>query len=121
MSASAPTTTAALEAIDLSTAEKHECPGVVTRDQDRDAWYLAYVFDEFMVGRFSRQWYGLHFDCDWGASGIQFDAPGSNSSCWLALWRICADEGLIAEGRRHRSRQQELIRKAREEDEDDDA
>lgn len=53
--------------------------------------YLAKFEGDWHIGTFSRQWYGLHFDCDWGASGIQFDAPGSNGSTWQKLYRI---EGL---------------------------
>lgn len=72
-----------VEPIDLSLADKHECPGI--NDSD---YFLAFVCNQYLVGKFSRQWYGWNFDCGWGASGVQFDAPGSNASSWKALWRI---------------------------------
>lgn len=50
--------------------------------------YIADFGSGLYIGRFSRQWYGLNFDCDWGASGIKFDPPGENSSQWAAIWEI---------------------------------
>ncbi len=78
-----------LSPVNLRKGKGHDHP-----DIDARSLYLAEIkFDEdrastFLVGRFSRQWYGLNFDCNWGASGLQFDTPGSNCSCWKRLWRI---------------------------------
>lgn len=80
-----------LEEIDLTKATGHECPEINGHEGD---WYLAEIqfsTDKkpfYTVGHFSRQWFGLHFDCDWGMSGLQFDAPGYNCSAWKRLWRI---------------------------------
>lgn len=76
-----------LEVIDLSKADKHECPGINNKDQ-----FLAYIDGEFHAGKFSRQWFGWNFN-GWkhNGVGIQFDAPGSNSSRWQGLWRINED------------------------------
>lgn len=72
-----------LDEIDLSLAKEHDCPGINSED-----WFLAYVMGRFLVGTFSKQHYGWNFDCGWGASGVQFDAPGYNASSWARLWRI---------------------------------
>lgn len=74
-----------LEEIDLSLASKHECPGINTEDE-----FLALINGEYHVGKFNRQWYGWSFD-GWKGNpyaGLQFDAPGSNSSRWQGLWRL---------------------------------
>lgn len=72
-----------LKRVSLCAAKGHNLPGVTTRKL-----YLAKVDDEFHLGRFSRQWYGLNFDCPGAGVGIQFDAPGSNNSGWQALWEV---------------------------------
>ena len=73
-----------LRRINLRHAVEHEHPDIkVGRTK-----YLARIDGEWYFGRFSRQWYGLHFDCDFGCSGIQFDAPGSNESSWERLFEI---------------------------------
>ena len=74
-----------LIAIDLSQAYQHECPGI----NDKDS-FLALIDGQFFAGTFSRQWYGWNFE-GWtpnSIAGLQFDAPGWNSSDWQALWRI---------------------------------
>lgn len=108
-----------LEEVDLTQADKHECPGINEAGPERDGdWYLAFVCGEFMVGKFSRQHYGLNFDCDWGASGVQFDAPGSNASSWMALWRIAGGEELLSAAAVARNARQALL-DARDREEDD--
>lgn len=61
-------------------------------DIQLDRWYLAEIQNGkkpmYLTGTFSRQWYGLNFDCDWGGSGLQFDKPGTNKSSWLRLWLL---------------------------------
>lgn len=79
-----------LKKIDLSKAEGHRHPDIIVGHKK---WYLAKLKwedgdSEFIVGRFEHQWHGLHFDCEWGACGIQFDAPGTNHSPWVGLWEI---------------------------------
>jgi hypothetical protein len=73
--------------IDLSKAHENKHP-----DIKRGVRYLAelvlYDKPELLYGTFSKQWYGWNFDCNWGCSGIQFDAPGYNSSPWRRLWKI---------------------------------
>lgn len=73
-----------LKQIDLSKAVEHECPGVKTDGTQ----YLAKIDGEWLTGPFSREWYGLHFDTTWGMTGLQFDAPGYNSSEWEQLYEI---------------------------------
>ena len=72
-----------LEPVDLSQAKKHECSGI--NDQD---YFLAHIGDILLLGKFSRQWFGWNFDCGWGESGRQFDAPEWNASDWKKLWRV---------------------------------
>lgn len=79
-----------LEPIDLSLAEEHECPGIVQGEL-----CLALIEDEFVLGRFYREWYGWNFECDRGALGIQFNAPGWCYSSWQALWRITGADDLV--------------------------
>lgn len=73
-----------LKPVDLSKAKEHECPDVKVGRKV----YLAKIDGEFHVGRFSRQWYGLNFDTPAYDAGVQFDAPGTNSSSWQALWEL---------------------------------
>lgn len=73
-----------LKRLDLRKSDKHNHPDVVPEDR----YYLARVGDSLYLGTFSKQWYGLNFDCDWGVSGMQFDAPGTNRSDWKELWEI---------------------------------
>lgn len=73
-----------LKKIDLSKASKHECPSIKIGATE----YLAIINKELYFGSFSKEWYGLNFDCDYGVSGIQFDAPGYNSSEWQELYEI---------------------------------
>ena len=49
--------------------------------------YRCKIDGQIFYGKFSRQWYGLFFE-DWlpGTIGIQFDAPGTNSSTWEGVW-----------------------------------
>lgn len=51
-------------------------------------YYLARIGANLYFGRFSRQWYGWNFDDGWGASGHQFDPPGTNRSDWKQLWEV---------------------------------
>lgn len=80
-----------LTPIDLSKANEHDHPDINTR-----SWFLAEIrHDEdaesiFLVGKFSKQWYGFNFDCDddrFGC-GLQFDEPGQNCSSWRKLWKV---------------------------------
>jgi hypothetical protein len=73
-----------LKPISLARATEHRCPGVVVGKK----LYLAKIGGEFHLGRFGREWYGLNFDTPAYGAGIQFDAPGSNSSEWEALWEL---------------------------------
>jgi len=41
----------------------------------------------YFTGTFHMQWYGLNFSGVYDA-GVQFDAPGFNSSKWEAIWEI---------------------------------
>lgn len=77
-----------LTEIDLSQADKHECPGI-----DAESVFLCLIDGELHTGQFSRQWYGWSFDgWRWNpAAGLQFDAPGSNSSRWERIWKIELD------------------------------
>jgi hypothetical protein len=72
-----------LKPIDLSKAKEHECPGIEPGKRQ----YLCLIDGKFFVGTFGRQWYGLNFE-GWYDVGLQFDAPGWNSSNWQAVWEI---------------------------------
>jgi hypothetical protein len=68
--------------------------------------YLCLIDGQFFCGKFSQQWYGLNFR-PYGASGLQYDPPGTNFSGWQRVWRInnAAEiaeqaEPAYAEGRR---------------------
>jgi hypothetical protein len=74
-----------LTELDLSKAVRHTHPDIVA---DADHHYLAQINGRLHFGTFSEQHYGLNFNCNWGASGMQFDAPGSNYSRWQRLWLI---------------------------------
>lgn len=73
-----------LTEIDLSLAVEHNHPHI----KPGKTQYLAKFKGDnrLYLGTFSKEWYGLNFDCDWG--GRQFDAPGYNSSSWKRLWVI---------------------------------
>ena len=72
-----------LERISLRGARRSELPGVNTRST-----YLVKYAGNLYLGKFTRQWYGLNFNCDFGASGMQFNAPGYNLSRWQGVWRV---------------------------------
>lgn len=56
-------------------------------------WYLAKINRLYYVGTFSKEWFGLTFDCDFGECGsIQFDTPGTNASDWKRLWLLVPDK-----------------------------
>jgi len=101
--------------INLSKGEGHEHPDIVVGKP-----YLAYVMGKYISGTFSRQWYGLHFDCDWGASGIQFDAPGFNLSTWEALWLLPEPDPAWVARKEERNRKVNEAREREREDEWDD-
>jgi hypothetical protein len=68
--------------IDLSKAIKHEHPDIST-----ERMYLVKVHGGWFFGPFTRQWFGLSFS-RWGGAGLQFDAPGWNSSRWERVIEI---------------------------------
>lgn len=68
--------------VDLSRAVEHECPGIIL-----GAPYLAKIGGRYWAGHFCREWYGLRFH-GWYGRGLQFDAPGFNSSDWEGVWLI---------------------------------
>lgn len=72
-----------LKEISLKGIDKKGSGRISTRKQ-----YLADFGCGLHFGQFTKQWYGLNFDCDWGASGMQFDPPGENSSDWHQLWEV---------------------------------
>lgn len=45
--------------------------------------YMANIEGDLYVGKFSRHWYGLNFDCDWGYSGVQLDGRSI-----IDLWEL---------------------------------
>jgi hypothetical protein len=65
--------------LDLSKAVRHDHPDIIVGQL-----YLVKVHRSWFLGKFSRLWYGLNFN-NWGTSGLQFDAPGYNSSRWEAV------------------------------------
>lgn len=71
--------------IDLSKSDKHEHPDIRTDG----TLYLAKHDGEWIIGTFDRQWYGLNFNWFWSCvAGLQFDAPGFNSSRWQELYEM---------------------------------
>jgi len=82
--------------IDLTKAIEHECPSVRC---DGTVYLAKFNSYGYAVGSFSREWYGLNFSGspvgNW--NGVQFDAPGWNSSSWEYLWEIvdvCTSQAL---------------------------
>jgi len=69
-----------LKRINLRKLKGNEHPDLSTRKL-----YLVDVYGDLYVGRFTRQHYGLNFDCDWGASGLQL---GSGPDAIRAIWEI---------------------------------
>lgn len=65
-----------LREIDLSRGDRNMHPDIVPGRH-----YMVRIYGAWHMGRFSEVWYGLNF-FPWGTSGIQFDAPGYNSSRW---------------------------------------
>ena len=75
-----------LTRVSLKNARKHDCPDVSLRKR-----YLVKIEDDFYVGHFEREWYGLNFvGSGWSEVSIQFDAPGENSSGWQGVWELRA-------------------------------
>ena len=70
--------------IDLSKGDKHEHPDL----KEDGTYYLVDWDGQLLIGRFGRQWYGLVFRWFWGATSLQFDAPGSNHSSWRKVWEL---------------------------------
>ena len=77
-----------LRVLDLSKAEKHFHP-----DVDLNKKYLVKIAGEWYFGGFKKVWFGLNFS-PWknGMVGIQFDAPGFNSSGWERIIEIDLEE-----------------------------
>lgn len=50
------------------------------------------VETDLHFGQFREVWYGWNFDCGWGASGFQYDQPGSNHSDWHRCWKLVGYE-----------------------------
>jgi hypothetical protein len=69
--------------IDLSKSFEHSHPDIV-----EDRVYLARIDGQFHTGTFSHELYGWNFEGGPWQTGLQFDAPGWNSSSWEALWEI---------------------------------
>ena len=74
-----------LKWIDLSKGDGHKHPDIKA---DGKTHYLAVIHGALFSGTFTKQHYGLNFDDGWGASGHQFDTPGTNASDWHALWEL---------------------------------
>ena len=69
--------------LDLSLSQGHHHPDIKADGTS----YLVKVNGGWFFGPFSMQWYGLNFS-RWGASGCQFDAPGTNASRWEAVIEV---------------------------------
>ena len=80
-------------AIDLSKSVHKKGSGTTSSktthpDISTNKNYLVKVYNKLMIGTFAIQWYGLSFHPIWACSSIQYDAPGTNSSGWEAIWEI---------------------------------
>jgi len=73
-----------LKKIDLTKGIEHSHPDL----RCDGTYYLVDWSGHLIVGTFSKVWFGLNFEWFWGASSIQFDAPGFNSSGWRKVWEI---------------------------------
>jgi len=69
--------------LDLSLAVKHEHPDIKAGPQ-----YLCQIDGKWFMGEFSREWYGWNFEGWLNDSGLQFDAPGWNSSSWQRVFEM---------------------------------
>lgn len=75
--------------IDLSKSDRHFHPDI----KPDGTLYLIQLSDgpgSWFFGPFTRQWYGLSFS-RWGNAGLQFDAPGFNSSRWTRVFEFDPD------------------------------
>jgi hypothetical protein len=72
-----------LKPIDITLANKYECPGI-----EIGKLYLVKKNGCYVLGVFNRQWYGLNFQPASCGCGFQFDAPGQNASKWEAIWEL---------------------------------
>jgi hypothetical protein len=75
-----------LKEIDLSKGIKSDHPDLKTDGTQ----YLILYSDRYMVGTFSKVWFGLV--CHAGWLNPQFDTPGYNSSNWQRVWEIIDNE-----------------------------
>lgn len=73
--------------VNLKNAQEHRCPNIKVGTRYT---YLCKIGGQWGIGSFSREWYGLNFYSDnfSGGNGIQFDAPGFNSSEWEEVYQI---------------------------------
>lgn len=68
--------------LDMSKSDEHTHPDINGRNT-----YLCLIDGEYYTGKFSKQWFGWNFNAVYDA-GLQFDAPGYNSSNWQQIWKI---------------------------------
>jgi len=73
-----------LKEIDLTKGKEHKHPDI----KCDKTHYVADWDGHLILGQFSEVWFGLTFNWFWGASSLQFDAPGYNSSSWKKLWEV---------------------------------
>jgi hypothetical protein len=71
-----------LEQLDLTKGDKNSHPKIDGRSS-----YLCLIDGNFYAGKFSKVWFGWHFD-GWFDVGMQYDKPGYNSSSWQRIWKI---------------------------------
>ena len=73
-----------LKEIDLTKGNKHEHPDI----RCDGTHYVVDWGGHLLIGTFGRVVFGLNFSWFWGATSLQFDAPGSNYSSWRKLWEV---------------------------------
>lgn len=66
--------------LDLTKGDKHNHPDIVV-----GTTYLVRIDKRWFMGKFTKQWYGLHFGPWINGVGIQYDTPGGNRSMWEAV------------------------------------
>ena len=75
--------------LDLTKGEASTHPQINGKDS-----YLCLIGSNFYAGKFSKVWFGWHFD-GWLDVGMQYDKPGYNSSTWRGIWKIKQGKGKV--------------------------
>lgn len=71
------------EELDLTKGEGHKHPDLNSTDN-----FLCLIGERWFFGTFSELWYGWSFNGWLNRTGLQYDTPGTNASCWKRIIRV---------------------------------